>query len=76
MATETATGGFTIFKRSDNGTYQWAYYEKPLYTYIKDTTTYNGTGDGVDGFHLARPQTTPTSTPTAQPTSVPTPAGY
>ena len=54
-ANETASGNFTIFKRSDNGTLQWAYKGKPLYTFVQDTAGANGTGDGVQGFHLARP---------------------
>lgn len=52
---EKATGSFTIFKRSDNGTLQWAYKGKPLYTFAADTASANGTGNGVQGFSIARP---------------------
>lgn len=54
-AGDTASGNFTIFTRSDNGTRQWAYKTKPLYTFASDSTGNNGTGDGVEGFHIARP---------------------
>jgi predicted lipoprotein with Yx(FWY)xxD motif len=54
-AGESATGNFTIFTRSDNGTLQWAYKGKPLYTFAQDTPNNNGTGEGVQGFHIARP---------------------
>jgi predicted lipoprotein with Yx(FWY)xxD motif len=52
---ETATGNFTIFTRSDNGTLQWAYKGKPLYTFTGDTASNNGTGNGLQGFSIARP---------------------
>lgn len=54
-ASETATGNFTIFTRSDNGALQWAYKGKPLYTFAADTPNHNGTGNGVQGFTIARP---------------------
>ncbi|HEV3153256.1 MAG TPA: hypothetical protein VGZ02_05595 [Candidatus Baltobacteraceae bacterium] len=54
-AGEAASGNFTIFKRSDNGSLQWAYKGKPLYTFVQDTPSANGTGEGVQGFHIARP---------------------
>ena len=72
-ANDKASSGFTIFKRSDNGTLQWAYLGKPLYTFTSDTLSNNGSGDGVENFHIARPQASPTSSPTAQPTSPPSP---
>jgi predicted lipoprotein with Yx(FWY)xxD motif len=75
-ASETATGSFTIFKRSDNGTLQWAYLGKPLYTFISDTVSNNGTGEGIQNFHIARPQATATAAPTMQPTSAPITPGY
>jgi predicted lipoprotein with Yx(FWY)xxD motif len=68
-ASEKASGNFTIFTRSDNHTLQWAYLGKPLYTFVSDTASNNGSGDGVQGFHIARPQAT--ASPTAQPTSSP-----
>lgn len=52
---ETATGNFSILTRSDNGSLQWAYKGKPLYTFAADSVGANGTGDGVQGFHVARP---------------------
>ncbi|MBV9271531.1 MAG: hypothetical protein JO165_10570 [Candidatus Eremiobacteraeota bacterium] len=54
-AGESASGNFTIFTRSDNGTLQWAYKGKPLYTFVSDTVSNNGTGEGIQGFHIARP---------------------
>jgi predicted lipoprotein with Yx(FWY)xxD motif len=33
---------------------QWAYNGKPLYFWFKDTAPGQVTGDGVDGFHVAR----------------------
>jgi predicted lipoprotein with Yx(FWY)xxD motif len=33
---------------------QWAYDGKPLYFWFKDTKPGDATGDGIDGFHLAR----------------------
>ncbi len=72
-AGEMASSGFTIFTRSDNGTMQWAYLGKPLYTFVSDTTSKNGTGDGVQNFNLAHPQAMAAPSPTAQPTSAPPP---
>jgi predicted lipoprotein with Yx(FWY)xxD motif len=66
-AKDKASSGFTIFTRSDNGTLQWAYLGKPLYTFVSDTVSNNGTGDGVENFHIARPQASATASPTAQP---------
>jgi predicted lipoprotein with Yx(FWY)xxD motif len=54
-AGEKASDNFTIFTRADNGTLQWAYKTKPLYTFSSDSAGNNGTGDGVEGFHIARP---------------------
>jgi predicted lipoprotein with Yx(FWY)xxD motif len=47
-ATDRPTGDFTIFKR-DDGSLQWAYKGKPLYTYVKDTKTGDRLGEGVNG---------------------------
>ncbi len=48
-------GDFSVIKRQD-GSKQWAYKGKPLYTWIKDTKPGDVTGDGVkDVWHLARP---------------------
>ena len=42
------------FKRPD-GSQQLSYKGKPLYTFVSDTQPDVATGDGVQGFHLARP---------------------
>ncbi len=48
-------GDWTIIKR-DDGTSQWAYKGKPLYTWIKDEKPGAAAGDGVGGvWHLATP---------------------
>lgn len=49
------TDGFSTITR-DDGAKQWAYKDKPLYTWIKDTKPGDITGDGVnDVWHLAKP---------------------
>ena len=53
-ASEHGSGNFTIFARSD-GSLQWAYKGKPLYTFVSDTAAHNGTGENFQGFHIARP---------------------
>jgi predicted lipoprotein with Yx(FWY)xxD motif len=47
---------YTIVKRED-GTSQWAYKGKPLYTWIKDTKPGDITGDGFlnGAWHVAQP---------------------
>lgn len=48
-------GDWTIIKR-DDGTSQWAYKGKPLYTWVKDEKPGVAGGDGVGGvWHLATP---------------------
>lgn len=48
-------GDWTIIKR-DDGTSQWAYKGKPLYTWVKDEKPGVAAGDGVGGvWHLATP---------------------
>lgn len=48
-------GDWTIIKR-DDGTSQWAYKGKPLYTWVKDEKPGMAGGDGVGGvWHLATP---------------------
>jgi predicted lipoprotein with Yx(FWY)xxD motif len=42
------------FKRSD-GSQQLSYKGKPLYTFVADTQPFVAGGNGVGGFHLARP---------------------
>jgi predicted lipoprotein with Yx(FWY)xxD motif len=46
---------YTLVMRKD-GTHQWAYMGKPLYTWVKDTKPGDTTGDGVAGaWHIAKP---------------------
>ena len=63
----TPQGDFTLITRTDNGTMQWVYLNKPLYTFVNDSGTNQGTGDGVNGFHIARPAGTVAGGPTAPP---------
>lgn len=44
----------TVIKRAD-GTSQYAYKSQPLYYFISDTKPGTPTGDGVEGFSLAKP---------------------
>ena len=44
-ASAKPVGDFTIIGRSD-GSKQWAYKDKPLYTYAKDTAGQPGAGEG------------------------------
>ncbi|GGU48996.1 hypothetical protein GCM10009504_01790 [Pseudomonas laurentiana] len=54
-AGEKAEGEWTQIKR-DDGTMQWAYDGKPLYTFIKDKKAGDMTGDGMkDVWHVAKP---------------------
>jgi len=49
-----AYGEYSIIKRAD-GTMQWAYEGKPLYSWFKDKKPGDVTGDGVKGvWHLAK----------------------
>ncbi|ARP99291.1 COG4315 family predicted lipoprotein [Pseudorhodoplanes sinuspersici] len=49
-------GPYTVIVR-DDGSKQWAYKGKPLYTWIKDTKPGDITGDGVanNTWHIAAP---------------------
>ena len=50
-----ASGDWTMVTR-DDGTMQWAYKGKPLYTWVKDTQMGEVTGDGVNNvWHIAQP---------------------
>lgn len=50
-----ASGDWTVLKRED-GSMQWAYKGKPLYTWAKDTKPGDATGDGVNNvWHIAVP---------------------
>ena len=54
-ASEKADGEWTQIKR-DDGTMQWAYDGKPLYTFVKDKKAGDTTGDGMkDVWHVAKP---------------------
>ncbi|MCY1401297.1 Secreted repeat [compost metagenome] len=58
MATgaDKAMGDWTLIKRKD-GSMQWAYYGKPLYTYIDDKKAGDKAGEGKGGvWHIAKPQ--------------------
>ena len=48
--------GYTVVKR-DDGSMQWAYKGKPLYTWIKDAKPGDITGDGLlnGAWHVAQP---------------------
>jgi predicted lipoprotein with Yx(FWY)xxD motif len=48
-----AAGDWTIVAR-DDGSKQWAYEGKPLYAWIKDKKAGDATGDGIEGFHIAK----------------------
>jgi predicted lipoprotein with Yx(FWY)xxD motif len=51
----SASGDFTLITRSD-GRKQWAYKNKPLYSWTKDTKAGDVTGDGVNSvWHIAVP---------------------
>lgn len=48
-----AAGDWTVIVRKD-GSKQWAYKGKPLYTWANDKKPGDATGDGVNGFHVAK----------------------
>ena len=52
----TAGGGFSVISR-DDGSVQWAYRGRPLYTWIKDQKPGDTTGDGFlnGAWHVAKP---------------------
>jgi len=51
----SAEGDWTVVKRED-GSSQWAYKGKPLYTWVKDKEAGKAGGDGVGGvWHIAKP---------------------
>jgi predicted lipoprotein with Yx(FWY)xxD motif len=55
-AGDSASGNYTIIAR-DDGSKQWAYKDKPLYTFAKDQKAGDTTGDGFlnGAWHLAQP---------------------
>ncbi len=56
QASAKAGEGYTVIKR-DDGTMQWAYKGKPLYTWGKDAKPGDITGDGFlnGAWHIAQP---------------------
>jgi predicted lipoprotein with Yx(FWY)xxD motif len=52
--TNTLPAPWASFTRGDGST-QLSYKGKPLYTFVNDTSPLVATGDGVNGFHVARP---------------------
>ena len=46
------SGDWTIIIR-DDGERQWAYKDKPIYTYANDTAGQPGTGEALDNWKLA-----------------------
>ena len=54
-AADKSMGKWTVVTRKD-GSMQWAYDSKPLYTWIKDAKKGDTTGDGVNNvWHVAKP---------------------
>ncbi len=54
-ASAQASGDWTVVARED-GSKQWAYKGKPLYTWAKDAKPGDVTGDGVNNvWHIAQP---------------------
>ena len=53
-ADDKASGSYTTIKR-DDGSMQWAYKGKPLYTWAKDQKAGDKTGDGFNNvWHVAK----------------------
>ena len=48
-----ATGDWTLVTRAD-GTRQWAYKDKPVYTFAKDAADQPGAGEAVPNWKLAK----------------------
>lgn len=54
-ADANASGNWSVITR-DDGSKQWAYKGKPLYTWVKDQKAGDKTGDGVNNvWHIAKP---------------------
>jgi predicted lipoprotein with Yx(FWY)xxD motif len=51
---DAPVGEFGVITR-DDGEKQWTYKGKPLYTFSRDKEPGDTTGDGVRGWHAARP---------------------
>lgn len=55
-ASAKAEGEWSVVKR-DDGSMQWAYDGKPLYTFVMDKKAGDVTGDGKMGvWHIAKPE--------------------
>jgi predicted lipoprotein with Yx(FWY)xxD motif len=57
VGAETAkpSGPWTLFRRHDGGV-QWAYQDRPLYTFVRDKSAGEASGDGVANvWHAAKP---------------------
>jgi len=65
--------GVGTIKRTDNGHLQFTYNGQPLYYFASDSAG-QATGNGVAGFHLAKPVASPSSSAAAlAPASTPSP---
>jgi len=54
-ASDQGEGAWSVITR-DDGTHQWAYHGKPLYTFQKDAKAGDRTGDNFkDVWHVAKP---------------------
>lgn len=54
-AEDRGSGQWSVLQR-DDGSWQWAYGGKPLYTFVQDQKPGDMLGDGkMDAWHVARP---------------------
>jgi predicted lipoprotein with Yx(FWY)xxD motif len=67
--------GITTFTRSDNGRLQYAYNGMPLYYFVSDSGT-KVTGDGVEGFSVAKPAAATNNNSSTQDNSSDNSSGY
>ena len=51
---DAESGDFTLVKR-DDGSSQWAYKGKPLYTWKNDKKAGDATGGSIPSWHVAKP---------------------
>lgn len=72
-ATTGLPAGVGTIKRSDNGAMQYTFNGQPLY-YFTDDSGSAVTGDGVSGFHVAKPAAAQSSASSTATTPTPTPA--
>ena len=54
-AGSTDFGDFTVVERTDPEGLQWTYKGQPLYFFAQDSSPGEATGDGVNGFSVAKP---------------------